>query len=171
MFKGLRIHDLIGLVVGYGLAAVLVRRFWSTSEPMAVGHVVAVGLLYLWAGLTMSGPFVLLLDRRGPVAPGPVARSNPPSRYSGEETAWIGIGGYFVAIALFVLPARHRETPWSMLFGPQAIVAVLLLIWLRIGRRTRPDERPDAPRWTRRAAAVLLATWPVAWLTLILLLK
>ena len=32
--RGLRIHDLIGLVVGYGLAALLARSFWPDSKPL-----------------------------------------------------------------------------------------------------------------------------------------
>ena len=168
---GLRIHDLIGLVVGYGLAAMLVRSFWPGHEPKRIGEGIALAFLYLWLGLAMGGPFVLLLDRRGPAPPSAIPRSHPPSRYSGEESAWIVIGGYLTILAVFIVPSRHRGTLSSMLLGPQAVVAVFLLGWLRIGHRKPTAAMPAGPRWTRRAAVVLLVTWPVVWVILIVVLK
>src|SRR5438309_5661001 len=64
--RGLRIHDLVGLVVGYGMAALLARAFWPRSRPLTGIPAAALGLEFLWLGLAMSGPIVLLLDRRGP---------------------------------------------------------------------------------------------------------
>src|SRR3954468_21315737 len=63
--RGLRLHDLIGLIVGYGMAALLVRSFWPRLRPLSGIPAAALGLEFLWLGLAMSGPIVLLLDRRG----------------------------------------------------------------------------------------------------------
>src|ERR1700737_3271860 len=103
---GLRIQDLIGLVVGYGLATLLVRTFGAKLDSPSTEEFVALVLLYAWLGLVMSGPLILLLDRRGPAAPSPVPTTHPPSRYSGEEMAWLGSGVYFIAVSLFISPAR-----------------------------------------------------------------
>ena len=53
---GLRLHDLAGLVVGYSLAAMLIRSFRPLGEAETVGYGVALVLFYLWLGLAMSGP-------------------------------------------------------------------------------------------------------------------
>ncbi len=168
---GFRILDLAGLVVGYGLAALLARSFRSRIDPAGLGEALALGFFYLWLGLAMSGPIVLLLDRRGAEPPNTWASSHPPSRYTGDEMAWLAIGGYFIALTLFVVPARHRETPWSLVLLIQAVVAAGLLVWLPLDRRRRSAPGPSPPRWTRRAAGLVLLTWPVAWLALILLLR
>jgi hypothetical protein len=61
--RTLRLIDLTGVVAGYSLAALLIRAFWHAGEsPTPV--MLAIGLVYLWLGLAMSGPIVLLLDRR-----------------------------------------------------------------------------------------------------------
>src|SRR5689334_557004 len=66
--RGLRLHDLVGMVVGYGMAALLARAFWPGSRPLTGIPAAALGLEFLWLGLAMSGPIILLLDRRGPSA-------------------------------------------------------------------------------------------------------
>ncbi len=67
----LSLLDLIALMVGYGTAALLIRAFGVGLDfdgPLPVAFVI---LLYLWLGLAMSGP-ILLLGRRGqPVEPIP----------------------------------------------------------------------------------------------------
>ena len=75
--RGLRLHDLVGLVVGYGMAALLARAFWPRSRPLSGIPAAALGLELLWLGLAMSGPIVLLLDRRGPSTAGIAPGSRP----------------------------------------------------------------------------------------------
>lgn len=167
---GFRIRDLAGLVIGYGLAGFLLRSFRPVFETQGAAEAIVLVGFYLWLGLAMSGPFVLALDRRGP-APAPIVpTSHPPSRYAAEELAWVGIGGYFVAIAIFVVPSTHRQTPWGAILGVQALVAVWIGPWWARRRARRTPEAP-APRWTRTAARVMLLTWPLAWLLLVLLVR
>jgi uncharacterized protein (TIGR03067 family) len=117
--SGLRLHDLVGLVVGYGMAALLARSFWPRSKPLTGIPAVALAFEFGWLGLAMSGPIVLLLDRRGATTPttrprrrprpgrlisstapleAPVGRSpattrpdSPPS-FTRAELAWMMIG-------------------------------------------------------------------------------
>jgi hypothetical protein len=168
---GLRISDLAGLIVGFGLAATLVRSFWGSVEPESLPRAAALLVAFAWLGLAMSGPVVLLLDRRPRPPPTPPPTSHPPSRYSSEETAWIVIGGYFVALTLFVVPARNRETPWSMILLIQVVAGAILLVWLPFARRRHARAEGTPPRWTRRAAVWMLLTWPAAWVALVLLFR
>ena len=168
--EGFRIRDLVGLVVGYGLAGFLLRSFRPVFETQGAAEAAALVAFYLWLGLAVSGPFVLALDRRGPASPPRVPTTHPPSRYAGEELAWLGIGGYFVAIALFVVPSMQNETPWGAILGVQAFVATWLAAWWVTRLRSRKLE-PAPPRWTRTAARVMLVTWPVAWVLLVLLVQ
>jgi hypothetical protein len=192
--KGLRIHDLVGLVVGYGMAALLARSFWPRSKPLAGIPAVALAFEFCWLGLAMSGPIILLLDRRsGPAAdpkrkrpsrPGrlissrepiesPVGRgpspagSEPPPTFTRAELAWLVIGGYWIGLTMFVVPALSMDTPWALI-GLLQVVAALGL-WLVVPRRIKPGVEADS--WTHPAAVGLLATWPVAWIFLILLGK
>jgi hypothetical protein len=192
--KGLRIHDLIGLVVGYGMAALLARSFWPKSKPLAGIPVIALAFEFCWLGLAMSGPILLLLDRRGgpspppkrnrPSRPGrlisskepaesPVGRgpagvvSEPPPAFTRAELAWMIIGGYWIALTMFVVPALSIDTPWALV-GLLQIVAALGL-WLVVPRRIKPGAAAES--WTHPAAVGLLATWPIAWIFLILLGK
>ncbi|HEY2156430.1 MAG TPA: hypothetical protein VGH33_12420 [Isosphaeraceae bacterium] len=164
---GFRLHDMAGLVVGYGLASLLIRSFWRDIDPRATLEFGAIGLLYLWAGLAMSGPFILLLDRRNAAPEARVPTTDLPSRFTGEETAWLGIGAYFVAATLFVASARDHEPSWPMNLTIQVIGAAVAVLWLRIDRRERGKTAPEPARWTRRAAALVLITWPVAWIVLL----
>jgi hypothetical protein len=192
--RGLRIHDLVGLVVGYGMAALLARSFWPSSRPIEGVPAVALVLDFLWLGLAMSGPILLLLDRRGsslekskdkprrrprpgrlisapepvnePVGRGPARFKNQePARYTKAELAWMVIGGYWIALTMFVVPALSVDTPWALV-GLLQIVAALGL-WLVVPRRPTPAEIANA--WTHTAASTLLWTWPVAWICLIVL--
>jgi hypothetical protein len=151
--------DLSALVVGYGLAALLIRAFWPSSEVLTVPLAVVMGLEYLWLGLAMSGPIVLALDHR-------VVRpwgDDAAARATGAELAWLMIGIYWIGLAVLVVPARLSIRPW---FSLLPIVAALVL-WLFSPRRLRTRGAETA--WTHRAAVALLATWPLAWLALILL--
>ena len=190
--RGLRLHDLIGLVVGYGMAALLARSFWPRSRPLTGIPAIAFAFEFGWLGLAMSGPIVLLLDRRGapeslarpmrPPRPGrlisttgpagpPVGRvaatprPEPPPTFTRAELAWMVIGGYWIGLTIFVVPALSIDTPWAMV-GLLQVVAALGL-WLVVPRRATPGTVPES--WTHSAAVGLLATWPFAWIFLILL--
>lgn len=192
--KGLRIHDLVGLVVGYGMAALLARSFWPSSKPLSGIPGVALVFEFSWLGLAMSGPIILLLDRRGGPVPSPRPRrprrpgrlissgepldapigrgpakivEEPPRAFSRAELAWMVIGGYWIGLTMFVVPALSIDTPWALV-GLLQVVAALGL-WLVVPRPIKPGAVADS--WTHPAAVGLLATWPVAWAFLVLLSK
>ncbi len=168
---GLRLLDLAGLVVGYSLAALLVRSFRVEFEPLVIGKGIAVGIVFVWIGLAMSGPVVLLFDARRPRRSPAHPTTHPPGRYSGAEMAWIGIGGYFIALTLFVVPARTRDAPWGLIILTQAIASVIVVCRLAIDRTQRPPGSGEKTRWTKPVASLLLVTWPVAWVALFLVFR
>jgi len=188
---GLRLIDLTGLVVGFGLASLLMRGVWPMSAPTdLVTGIILVGE-YLWLGMAMSGPIVLLFDGRarpGPVnlpirtrisdrdapstLPGPPgraaaaeARKLPASRYTRAELAWLSIGAYWMGMAAFVVPGR-AALPSLPLFSFCQILAALGL-WVLVPKRRFVAEAGQS--WTHRAAIVLLWTWPIAWGAMVLL--
>jgi hypothetical protein len=173
---GFRIRDLAGLVVGYGLAGFLLRSFLAAIDPRGITESIELGTFYLWLGLAVSGPFVLLIDGRGPAPPPPIPTTDPPSRYAPEELIWLGIGGYFLLIALVVVPTVSRGETWivaraildATASGQALIIGLGLAMCWTLGRR---KARPNPPGWTRRAARLVLITWPVAWLVLVLLVR
>ncbi len=152
-----RLLDLVAITVGYGLAALLVRAYAPAIDgSIGSGVVAALSVVYAWLGLAMSGPVVLLLDRRSPPDPGPI------SRHSRGELAWLMIGAYWIILAVLVVPTRLAIDPS---FGLLPVLAALVL-WTFAPKR--PGSGPGRS-WTRIAAIVLLATWPIAWGALILL--
>ncbi len=185
----LRLIDLTGLVVGFGLASLLIRGVWpmATTPDLVTGAVLA--LEYLWLGMAMSGPIVLLFDGRARPAPAnrptrtlisdrnalatppdppgrsAASRELPPSRYTRAELAWLSIGAYWMGMAAFVVPSRTSVLPMP-LFGFFQVLAALGL-WVLVPKRRHAPEARQA--WTHRAAVVLLATWPLAWGAMILL--
>jgi hypothetical protein len=190
--KGLRLHDLIGLVVGYGMAALLARSFWPQSRPLEGFQAVVFVFEFGWLGLAMSGPIVLLLDRRTgtstplrprrPGRPGRLISSTEPVQppvgrgpagapvpvvnpYTKAELAWMVIGGYWIGLTMFVVPALSIDTPWAIVGLLQIMVA--LGLWFIVPRRANPG--PSANAWTHYAALGLLWSWPFAWLFLIML--
>lgn len=191
-FRGLRLHDLIGLVVGYGMAALLARSFWPRSRPLEGIPAIALLFEFCWLGLAMSGPIVLLLDRRvnqkltgksgRPVRPGrlisfrepvlpPVGRgptlTSAPDQipYTKAEMAWMVIGGYWIGLTIFVVPALSIDTPWALVGLLQVIAA--LGLWLVVPKQSIVGTPVHA--WTHSAAIGLLWSWPFAWIFLILL--
>ena len=42
------------------MASLLVRAFWPAGGRPPLAEIAAIGLVYLWLGLAMSGPLVLL---------------------------------------------------------------------------------------------------------------
>jgi hypothetical protein len=193
--QGPKLRDLVGLVVGYAMAGLLVRSFWSDSRPLVGIPAIALLLEFLWLGLAMSGPIVLLLGHRGrstppsetnrltrPKRPGrlisdrsppepPVGRgpANPVDDrrdpYTRAELAWLLIGGYWIGLTLFVVPALSVDTPWALV-GLLQMVAALGLAAV-VGGRGKPNAPADS--WTHVAAVSLLWSWPFAWICLILL--
>lgn len=192
--RGPRLLDLAGFVAGFGLASLLARTVWPRSIELAGPPAVALALELGWLGLAMSGPIVLGLDprrARGRARPRPAPErpgrrigtvavvdrgQSAPSRapagraeYTRAELAWLGIGGYWIAVTILVVPARATDAPWT-LAGLVPILAALGMMML-IPRRHAPG--PDAPRpgWTHRVAVALLWTWPIAWALLVLLTR
>lgn len=161
--RGIRLLEVAGLVVAYALAAGLLRAFWPAGGLPSTGSGVVLGILYLWLGLAMGGPLVLLIDRRS--RPSDPARPGA-SRFTWAETAWILIGGYWLGMAVLVVPS---PLPVNPLFGVFPIVGAVLLRAFSPKADARAD-RPG-PAWTHATAVAVLVTWPIAWGTMILLAK
>src|SRR5262249_17350023 len=139
--------DLSAIVVGYGLASLLVRGFWPTGEPPGAAVTAAIGVVYLWLGLAMSGPLVLLVGRRAAAAPEEEARPAPrrgrrPGRRGPEadispgaaprtwaELAWLITGFYWIGLTVLVVPVRLDRSPFATaIVGLVPILAALLLL-------------------------------------------
>jgi hypothetical protein len=185
------LQDILAIVVGYAMAALLFRAFWRARPPWS-----ALGLpgaaLYLWLGLAMSGPIIMLrrkLWRQAseiddlpaasavelaaaplstPAAPEVRSRSTGVSRTTWAERAWLLIGAYWIILGIFVIPARLHEFKLGdvLLFGLAPIVAA---IGLRLLGPTVPQSADVVRGWTHAAAIALLATWPLAWFCLFVL--
>ena len=181
--RGPRLLDLISLVAGYGLAALLFRAIWRGTLEVPQGIVAA--LVYAWFGLAMSGPIVLLLDRRSLPKPKPTRRVPrklrrvsdsealfqtpepiPPPPFTRSEQAWIMIGAYCTIMTLVLVPARLGETPLGIVAVLQLLSGFVLFFLDR-----RRQENDVQTCWTHSAARIVLIGWPFAWMGLILLLK
>jgi hypothetical protein len=165
--------DAAALVVGYGLASLLVRAYWPRSGAPTVWEASAIGLVFLWLGLAMSGPVVLLIRRPAPAAEAPGDDPRPEPR-TWAELAWMIIGYYWIALTVLVVPTRMDGGRFldSALLGVFPVLAALVLRYVG-PRRSWARERPaqGGPTWTHRAGVALLLTWPFAWVGLILLGK
>jgi hypothetical protein len=187
------LQDILAVVVGYGMAAVLFRAFWPARPPWsAVGFPGAV--LYLWLGLAMSGPIIMLrrrLSRRGPApselgsermldssarlssrsaATGGRDLSGRSARTTWAERAWLLIGAYWIVLGIVVIPARLHDFKFGdvVQFGLAPLVAA---IGLRLLGPASPRSPVIVRGWTHSAAIALLLTWPLAWICLIFLGK
>jgi hypothetical protein len=183
-----RVIDLTAVVVGYGLAALLVRAAWPSSGMPWNEITVLLGLEYLWLGLAMSGPILLLFDRRPalprPIVPDRPARPKParprpfdldidalptrtdaPSRYTWAELAWLVIGAYWIVMTVLATAVRLSGTVLPLL----ALLHLLVIAACGLSVPKRPAPTESRPAWTHRAALGLLVTWPLAWADLVLL--
>jgi hypothetical protein len=165
--QGLHLLDLLALMVGYGVASLLVRVFWPSDGTPEPGNIVAIGIVYAWLGLAMSGPIVLAIHRRPTPRQSAAEPSDPeptPSR-TWAELAWLIIGFYWIGLTVLVVPIRMAQTPLrdATMLGVFPILAALVL------RFVGPVPQASHPGWTHRAAVGLLVTWPIAWGALILL--
>jgi hypothetical protein len=165
--QGLHLLDMLALMVGYGVASLLVRVFWPSDETPEPGNVVAIGVVYAWLGLAMSGPVVLAIHRRPSPRPSSAESSESeaaPSR-TWAELAWLIIGFYWIGLTVLVVPIRMAQSPLrdATVLGVFPILAALAL------RFIGPVPQARHPGWTHHAAVGLLLTWPFAWIALILL--
>ncbi|MFO0888608.1 MAG: hypothetical protein U0790_05600 [Isosphaeraceae bacterium] len=156
------------IVAGYGLAALLFRAFWPSAGVSVAMGLFAIGF-YLWLGLAMSGPLLLL--RRGPAAAEEEAgspRRDPAGSRTWAEMAWLMIGVYWIVLGVFVLPIRLHSFRMgdTLLFGAIPLAAGLVMRF--VGPRPR-DHHPDGGPWTHQVAVALLVTWPPAWICLVVL--
>jgi hypothetical protein len=154
---GPRVMELAAIVLGYGMAAVGVRLYAPAGPRRPVVAAVAGTVVLAWLGLALSGPFVLLLDRRGRRA----------GAWSRPESAWGLIGAYGLAVVVagpFVLPPGVAGRAVPVL----GLLPVLggLVAWLIAPASPGASREPS---WTDRAARLVLVAWPVAWLALIVL--
>ena len=169
--KGLHLLDISALVVGYGLGSMLIRAYWPDSGTPDAGPLTVIIGVFLWLGLAMSGPLVLLI-RRPPLnsgGVGPDVDAEPAPR-TWAEHAWLIIGFYWIGLTILVVPTRAHGSRFldSAVLG---IFPVLAALGLRIFG-PRPRGRADGERaWTHRAGVALLVSWPFAWVGLILLGK
>jgi hypothetical protein len=166
----MQLVDIAALVVGYGLAAVLLRAFWPHAPISPALTFFATGF-YVWLGLAMSGPLLLLRRNRPTLSDegeaDPVVSGQ--FRASGRtwaEMAWLLIGVYWIVLGVFVLPVRLHSFRFSdtVLFGLVPLLAGL--VFRLFGPRAGEHGSTSAP-WTHQLAVALLATWPIAWLCLI----
>ncbi len=162
---GFRVLDLSALVVGYSLAALLVRAFWPSPSFLTTVVLVVISIVFLWLGLAMSGPLVLARRRR---ATDPTARTQ--SHYTWAEVAWLIIGFYWIAMMVVLVPVRMHNAKLldAGFIGVFPFLAALALRFLSPKGRA-VTELDSHRRWTHRAAVGLLITWPFVWVALIML--
>ncbi len=165
-----QLQDILAVVIGYGMAALFFRAFWPSNGLTGALGLPALGL-YLWLGLALSGPIILI--RRGPRRQDSETEMPPGSVREDSRTwaewAWLFVGLYWIVLGLFVLPARLHAFRLGdgLAFG---LIPMLVALTLRlVGSRTKSNRSSSI--WTHSAAVGLLATWPVAWGCIIILAR
>lgn len=171
--RGFHLLDIAALVVGYSLASLLARAFWpAIDEPGPVAFIV-LGVAFLWLGLAMSGPILLVGHQRTAPAseePSGDEPSPPPESRTWAEIAWLIIGFYWIILTVLVVPVRlhNARVLDSALLG---LFPFLAAVGLRVFRppSLAAAAASGARRWTHHAAVAMLVTWPIAWGAMILL--
>src|SRR5262249_13503435 len=151
---------------------------WPTA-----GLTVALGLFaagfYLWLGLAMSGPLILLRhEPHREAVPGEAAapplesldhQPAPPRTWA--ELASLPTRVYWIVMGVVILPFSLQSFRLgdTVLFGLVPLGAGLAFRIFGPSPPPSRDRRPTA--WTHHAAVALLASWPLAWLCLIVLGK
>ena len=168
--QGFHLLDAIALVVGYSVASLLVRAYWPRNETPDVWAVAVFGFVYVWLGLAMSGPVVMLI--RTPKSNSEDFDDNPPEPRTWAELAWMLIGFYWIVLTILVVPVRVEGTRFldSAFLGvfPVAAALGLRFFGMKVAKGFAGQSRPS---WTHRVGVGLLWTWPVAWMGLIVLGK
>ncbi len=158
------------MTVGYGLATLFFRAFWPDQDPSAMMRVAGFGL-YLWLGMAMSGPITLLRRHSRPTGSVGLGRRSAGSpSYTWAELAWLLIGIYWIVLGLFVIRARMPDFRLGdmVLFG---LVPFAVALALRVFGPRSTGEHEATHAWTHRVAVLLVVTWPIAWISLIVLGK
>lgn len=163
--------DAVALVVGYGLASMLVRAYWPKGGSPSFWASAMIAVVFFWLGLAMSGPVVLMI--RTPVDEATELGTARTAR-TWAELAWMIIGFYWIGLTVLVVPARIDGSRFldSAVLGLFPVLAALVIWWIGPKRSwvtARP--RPEGPSWTHRVAVGLILTWPFAWVGLIALGK
>jgi hypothetical protein len=199
--RNLRISDLTALVVGFGLAALLIRAFGARVAEPNNSVVGVLGFVYLWLGLAMSGPVVLVLDRRSAPKTHPPSRARkrigsvpaagpeqarapgatrPPEQPTSPEAKSESRAQYtraelaWLCIGSYWIGMTFLVVPTQLHDTPLALVAVLQIVAavaLWFMKPKQPSIPGDGTPWTHWAAVILLVTWPLAWAAMILLTK
>jgi hypothetical protein len=162
--QGPKLIDLSALVVGYGLAAMLMKAFWPATRELPGAQLFVAGILFLWLGLAMAGPILFLLNRPSATEQESPETAQPPQRTWAEWT-WLLIGSYWIFLTILVVPAMLRVDP---------MLGVLPILFAILARLLAPQRRwptIDIPPWTHSTAIGLIWTWPIAWGALVLLGK
>ncbi len=142
----------MGLVVGYGMAASLIRSQWSLSGLPTMPYGLLALVEFAWLGLAMSGPLLVGIDRKG------------LTKRTGPELCWLMIGAYWIGLAIFSIPRRFRIDAALVAIFQLAILAAIPLLLRRVRRRSEAK-----PAWTHPTAVVLIWTYPIAWLAFVLM--
>jgi hypothetical protein len=162
------LQDILAVVVGYGMAALLFRAYWPESRPSPALAIAGIGL-YLWLGLAMSGPIVLLrtAPRRGELHQSQTLPV-PAQTRTWAELAWLLIGAYWIVLGLFVIPARLRYFTLAdmILFG---LIPIVVALGLRIFGPKPAPERGPSHSWAHKTGVFIVTTWPIAWICLMVL--
>jgi len=166
--EGFHLLDATALIVGYGVASMLIRAYWPDSGSKDVWVVTVIGLVYLWLGLAMSGPVVLLIRR--PSSPDPDDGEPTAEPRTWAEMAWLIIGFYWIGLTVLVVPVRLNGTRLldSAVLG---VFPILAALGLRVFGPRRAVTQGDPDAWTHRTGIALLLTWPFAWVGLVVLGK
>ncbi len=169
-YPSFHLLDAAALVVGYSVASLLVRAYWPPGETPGAWSILIIGLVYLWLGLAMSGPIVILMHR--PAASNTKTDEETPEPRTWAELAWMMIGFYWIGLTILVVPVRVQGARFldSAVLGVFPVVAALALRVFGMNA-AKGVAGPGRPSWTHQAGVALLWSWPFAWVGLIVLGK